>query len=167
MPILEPNLLTIRQRPPAMTERTARKPQTPMQQLLARVCTWCGVNVAESAGVTCVMLKSQAIARFPCPETLEASLCGTIQKQVERSPLDLPAGVWPHRGNRTVLIDLTQPGGMEEAIRVLLNAYIMAQDPGAREWWLEHAALDEDPTCEKVAEVIARHRGEARMADRR
>jgi len=130
-----------------------------MNQLLARVTTWCGVRVDDAGGVRRVLLRDQAIARFPSPETLEASLCGTIKRQFEKSPLDLPPGVWPHKDNSVVLIDLTQPGGMEEAIRVLMNVYIMAQDPEAREWWLHKAHIDEDPTCAKVAEVIAKHRG--------
>ncbi len=135
-----------------------QKSHTPMQQLLNRVSTWCGVRVVHEGEVPKVLIGQHVVARFPSVETLQASLCGSIKKQIDRNPGELPAGVWPYGDNHTVLIDLTTAGGMEEAIRVLLNTYILAQDPAARDWWLCPHRLDEDPTCEKIAQVIAEHR---------
>ncbi len=134
------------------------KTQSPMQQLLNRVSTWCGVRVSLEAEVPNVLIGQHVVARFPSSETLQASLCGSIKKQIDQEPDELPPGVWPYSNNETVLIDLTTARGMEEAIRVLLNTYIMAQDPGARDWWLNSSHLNEDPTCEKIAQVISRHR---------
>jgi len=142
-----------------------RKEINPMNQLLNRVSTWCGVRIDEQGGVPCVRIRDHVIARFPSSETLEASLCGTIKRQFGEDPEDLPEGVWPHENNEVLLIDLKSPRGMEEAIRVLLNAYILSQDPMAQDWWLGKHRLEEDPTCEKIAQVISHYRLQPRASD--
>lgn len=125
-----------------------------MQVLLARVRTWCGVRIDNNSPVTRVLLRDKVIARFPSEEFFEVVLCGSIKKQVSESPDDLPVGVWALNDNTRLVVDLTQPGGMEEAIRVLLNAYILSERPQSSDWWLSEERLNEDPTCEKLAEEI-------------
>ncbi len=134
------------------------KQQTPKDLLLCRVRTWCGVHIKTHDGIVLVYVKDRPIARFPSEETLEAVLCGSIQKQIAEDPECLPCGAWPADDNRCLLVDLTQPGGVEEAIRVLLNAYIRSQSPEAHDWWMREERLIEDPTCEKIAAIIEEFR---------
>jgi hypothetical protein len=43
----------------------------------------------------------------------------------------------------------------------------MGQSPEAREWWIAQEHLEEDPTCEKLAEIVYRYRkAEGRLAAR-
>ncbi|MDK2971262.1 MAG: hypothetical protein PWP23_1017 [Candidatus Sumerlaeota bacterium] len=137
---------------------------TPMQQLLSRVQTWCGIKIVESKAVTLVTLREKTIARFPSPETLEVVLCGSIARQFKENPEELPDGVRVLEDGNRLAVDLTEPGGMEEAVRTLLNAYILAERPESRDWWLDEAHLHEDPTCEKLAEEIERFREQMRQA---
>ena len=130
-----------------------------MNQLLSRVQTWCGVKIENKNDIPTVALRGKPIARFPSDDTLEAVLCGSIRHQIQEDPHMLPDGVWTHKDYSLLLVDLTQPGGLEEAIRVLLNTYIVSESPRARDWWLSDQHLDEDPTCDKIAEVIREFRG--------
>lgn len=135
---------------------------SPMTQLLARVQTWCGISISAGGGITHIVLRDHPIARFPTPETLEVVLCGSIRDQVRRDPDDLPDGVWPLDDASRLIVDLTQPGGMEEAVRSLLNAYLLAEHPAARDWWLRPEHLAADPTCEKLAVEVEHFRQQAR-----
>jgi len=129
-----------------------------MNLILSRVGSWCGVQVKINDPVTRILLRDKTIARFPSGDMLEVVLCGSIKHHVLNDPEFLPEGAWTHKDAKSLLVDLTQPGGLEEAFRVLLNAYIMAERPEAQDWWLSEEHLAEDPTCERIAEVIAQHR---------
>lgn len=131
---------------------------SPMVQLLCRVKTWCGIRVAEQQGLTHVLLRDRTIARFPSAESVEINLCGSIRKQVLEEPESLPDGVWAAAHDRVLLVDLTQPGGIEEAVRALMNCYIAAQGQESIQWWMSPEHLGEDPTCEKIAELLRQHR---------
>lgn len=129
-----------------------------MNQLLSRVQTWCGVRTIEEQGICQIILRDRQIARFPNENSFEGVLCGTLRRQIETDPYELPDGVWPHNNNDTILIDLTQPGGIEEAVRILLNAYVISESPASRDWWMKNDILKRDPLAKKTAEVIKQHR---------
>jgi len=139
-----------------------RRIETPANQLLDRVQTWLGIRIVSDEPVARVMLNGHTIARFPTTETLEASMSGIIRRQVVNEPETLPPGVWGWQDNMAVLIDLTQPKGMEEAIRVLLETYLRAQDPASDNWWLAEQLLRNDPECRKAAEQLREHRSRLR-----
>ena len=139
---------------------------SPIELVLSRVKNWCGVQVKTDETVTKVYIREHLIGWFPAEDTLEAVLCGSIRKQTIEDPGALPPGVWLHDNNSTLIIDLTMPRGMEEAIRILLNVYIVSQSPQAQDWWLLEDRLAEDPTCEKIAEVVRKCReAEGRSAE--
>ncbi|MBI5154263.1 hypothetical protein HZA57_03415 [Candidatus Poribacteria bacterium] len=154
-------MATERERHERSSEGTGRmhKSATPRDVLLARLRTWCGVEVARDGSRYLLSIRNKPIARFPSEDSLEAVLCGSIRDQVRSDPACLPSGTWTCGDHTVVMIDLTAPGGMEEAVRVLLNAYILSQAPEARDWWLSDHHMSEDPTCERLEEVIRRHRG--------
>ena len=125
-----------------------------MNQLLARVRTWCGVTIkgSDGAAVT-VMIKEKPIARFHDEHTLEAVLCGSIRRQILEDPGAVLGGAECRHDGATMLVDLDSCAGVEEAIRLLLNAYIASQSPVNQDWWLREERLDQDPTCEKLEEL--------------
>lgn len=140
---------------------------TPMGHLLARIKVWCGVTIEPDEKITLVKIKDRVIARFPSSDSLEVVLCGSIRDQVLSDPEELPEGMWLRsNGHDVVIVDLTAPRGMEEAIRILLNAYIASQTSDAvTKWWMDEEHLMEDPTCEKLEQIIREHRAvEGRLA---
>jgi hypothetical protein len=105
------------------------------------------------------------IARFPDSESCEAVLFGNLRKQMHDDPDELPDGVWPTEDYERLLVDLSAPGGMETAVRVLMNAYLAAKSSDDRDWWLKPESIKSDPKCEKVSKTMRRHR-ERTMAGR-
>lgn len=139
---------------------------TPCSAVLARVEQWCGVHVDHECKDRRVRLHDRVIARFPSDDTLEAVLCGSLRRRVMEEPEALPEGVWAHDDKASIIIDLTTPRGMEEAIRTLMNVYMTSQSSAAQDWWLNEQRLDQDPTCEKIAEIVRRYRKlEGRLAE--
>jgi len=124
----------------------------------SRVRNWCGIQIRDDGPVTKIYIRDHLIGWFPTADSLEAVLCGTIRRHVIEECNELPQGMWLHNNNSSVIVDLTSPRGMEEAIRLLLNVYIVSQSPQAQNWWMNEDRLTEDPTCEKIAEVVRRYR---------
>lgn len=133
-------------------------PLNPRETVIARVRSWAGIKIHHDHGVGHIMVKDRPIGRFPSNDALEAVLCGPLRPNMIENLLDLPDGVWPTDDQRRVFIDLTTPAGLEESIRVLLNAYIAAQSTAMGDWFLKDSELLADPTCEKAAAAIERHR---------
>ena len=106
-----------------------------------------------------VLVKEKPIARFHDEFTLEAALCGSIRRQMMEDPGAVLEGAKCRPGNRTMMVDLKSAAGVEEAIRLLLNAYISSQSPANQDWWLSDEHLDEDPTCEKLDELRKKRGG--------
>jgi hypothetical protein len=131
---------------------------SPAQSLLSRVRSWSGVTAESNATVPMIRLKDHVIARFPSPDSLEVVLFGCLRSQATEDPEELPEGVWVTDDEQRLLVDLNAPGGMETAIRALMNAYLASQTPTARDWWLSPRSLKEDPSCEKTSQIIQRHR---------
>ena len=132
--------------------------QSPMNQLLARVRTWRGINVAEEGKVTRVTLRQHTIARFPTSDSIEVVLCGSLRRQMTTHPEELADGVWPIDDNHRLLLDLTQDGGIEEAVRALLNAYMAAERSDSESWYMPSRVIEEDPACTKVNEALKKFR---------
>lgn len=141
-------------------------PLTPRESVIARVRTWSGIRVNNDRDVSMIVLDDKPIGRFPSQDTLEAVLCGSVGGGMLQHVYDLPDGVWPTEDRRRVLIDLAAPAGFEEAVRVLLNSYLIAHDKAAKEWFLKDAELAADPGAEKAAQAIDRHRAARTVAAR-
>lgn len=125
-----------------------------MNQLLARVRTWCGVTVKDANGAPAtVLIRDKPIARFLDEHTLEAVLCGSIKRQVMEDPDAIQEGSKCRNDSSSMVVDLNSCAGVEEGIRLLLNAYITSQSSVSQDWWLQEENLNEDPTCEKLEEV--------------
>jgi len=134
---------------------------TPVNALLETVGKWSGVSVDIGGSLPTIRLKDRVIARFPDEESCEAVLFGHLRTQVHDDPDELPKGVWPTEDYERILIDLSAPGGMESAIRVLMNSYIAAKAPRAGEWWLKPESIRADPEGRTVVETMRRHRDAA------
>jgi hypothetical protein len=130
----------------------------PSQQVLSRISGWCGIQVHREGELTKVYLRDRLIARFPPNDTVEAVLCGSVRQQVLDGRDVLPDGMWLNGDDKTIIVDLTTERGLEEAIRMILNAYIVGQSPEARDWWMNQQHLEEDPTCAKLAEIVYQYR---------
>lgn len=137
---------------------------TPRETLIARVRSWSGIKIQHANGLSHILLKDRPIGRFPSDDSLEAVLCGTLRGKMIDDIFDLPDGVWPTDDQHRVLIDLTTPAGFEEAIRVLLNAYLSAQAATPADWYLADAELVADPACRKATEIIGSYRSARAMA---
>lgn len=134
-------------------------PPSELQNLiLARVGTWCGIHVVEDSAATRVHLRDRLIARLPKNDTVEVVLCGSVRRQVLEDRDELPDGMWLNGEDKTIIVDLTTDRGLEEGVRMILNAYIVGQSPEARDWWIAADHLKDDPTCEKLAEVVRHYR---------
>ena len=133
--------------------------ETLKQQLINRVSTWCGVEINDNEeSATKIMYRDIPIARFPKEDAIEASLCGSMQDRVTSDDFDLPDGVWLTNKDDHLIVDLRLPGGMEEAVRVILNAYIFPQSQNNDGVGLDENVLKEDSKCHQVNSEIKVHR---------
>lgn len=133
-------------------------PLNPRENVIARVRSWAGIKIHHDHGVGHIMVKDRPIGRFPSNDALEAVLCGTLRPNIIENVFDLPDGVWPTDDQHRVYIDLTTPAGLEEAIRVLLNAYLAAQGAAVGDWHFKDSELTADPSCAKAAAAIDGYR---------
>lgn len=127
---------------------------TPKDQLISRVSTWCGIHIHHDE-IPRIVVKDKTIARFPTNDSIEAAVCGTLQKKLSEEPEYFPDGVWENNNAHHIIIDLRLPGGIEEAVRVLLNNYIEAQSAHGQNWWMENEFLKRDPKAQQVLGAIA------------
>lgn len=132
--------------------------ETPCEMLTAQISSWDGVSVQQAGEQVMVMYRGHVLARFVTDDALEVALCGPIRRQVTESPEIVAEGVWPVEENKRLLMDLNQPGAVEEAIRSLLNAYIEAREASGNECFLSPDALKQDPTGSKALRTIEGYR---------
>ncbi len=127
---------------------------TPKDHLISRVSTWCGIQVHDEE-VPRISVRDKTIARFPTNDSMEAAACGSIQQKLSEEPEFFPDGVWENNNAHHIIIDLRLPGGIEEAVRALLNAYIESQNSHGEKWWIDNDFLKHDPHAHQVLKVIA------------
>lgn len=131
---------------------------SPKEHLVSRIKTWCGVQIKQENQVTHICVNNAPIARFPTDDSIEMRLCGTIKERVVADQADHPDGIWTINEDHHVIVDLRLPGGMEEAIRVLLNAYINSQSNSQEDWSMDQNFLRSDSNCDHVISVISGYR---------
>lgn len=126
--------------------------------LLARLAEWDGISIKEAGESVLVMLRGQVLARFMTEETVEIPLCGPIRRQIAENPEIIAEGVWPVGEHSRLLMDLNQPGAVEEAIRALLNAYIEGHQHANGEAFLSAGHLESDPAGACALKTIEGYR---------
>lgn len=133
--------------------------ETLKQQLISRITTWCGVEAQDDENsVTTIYYQHIPIARFPKEDAIESCLCGSMHDRITSDDFELPDGVWLTNKDHHLIVDLRLPGGIEEAVRVILNAYIFAQNQNEERIGLDEKVLKEDSKCSNVNGEIKVHR---------
>ncbi|MEQ8821642.1 MAG: hypothetical protein RLY93_15510 [Sumerlaeia bacterium] len=118
----------------------AESRSTTLELILTRVETWQGIAIErEDHGQVVILCKGEPLARTIGEEALQIAFRGPLREKMSQVQQSF-AGPVRMEENNAAVVSLTGPRAVEEPIRLLLNAYMMAQKTDAREW-----SLDRDP----------------------